>query len=81
LVVHLNEADFPEPHDFIPERFMGDREYPGSFGHSAFGWGRRICPGMHLGSASVSINIARMLWAFDVKPAKTSSGDDIDVDM
>lgn len=80
-LVHLNEADFPDPHDFRPERFMEDRVYPGNFGHSAFGWGRRICPGMHLGSASVAINIARILWAFDVKPALNEAGEEVDVDM
>ncbi len=79
--VHLNEADFPEPHEFKPERFMEGRDYPGTFGHSAFGWGRRICPGMHLGSASVSINIARILWAFNVGPARDEKGRDIEVDM
>jgi hypothetical protein len=80
-LVHLNEADFPEPHVFRPERFTEGREYPGSWGHSAFGWGRRICPGMHLGEASVSINIARMLWGFDIRPVKGKDGRDIDVDM
>lgn len=70
LPVHLNDDDFPEPHSFRPERFLIERNYPGTFGHSAFGWGRRVCPGMHLGSASVSINIARILWGFDVKPVK-----------
>lgn len=79
--VHLNDADFPEPHEFKPERFTEKREYPGTFGHSAFGWGRRICPGMHLGNASVSINIARILWAFNVGPAKGADGKDIEVDM
>ncbi|KAI2608722.1 cytochrome P450 [Hypoxylon fragiforme] len=79
--IHLNEADFPEPHEFRPERFIEDREYPGTFGHSAFGWGRRICPGMHLGSASVELNIARILWAFEVGAAKNSRGEDIDVDI
>jgi len=79
--VHLNEADFPDPHHFKPERFLDQRNYPGAFGHSAFGWGRRICPGMHLGSASVSINIARILWAFNVKPVRDEKGRDIDVDM
>ncbi|RKU43469.1 hypothetical protein DL546_001781 [Coniochaeta pulveracea] len=68
--IHLNDDDFPEPHSFRPERFLIERNYPGTFGHSAFGWGRRVCPGMHLGSASVSINIARILWGFDVKPVK-----------
>ncbi|KDN69081.1 hypothetical protein CSUB01_11693 [Colletotrichum sublineola] len=79
--IHLNEADFPEPHEFRPERFMERREYPGAFGHSAFGWGRRICPGMHLGSASVALNIARILWGFAVSSAKDDKGRDIDVDM
>lgn len=79
--VHLNENDFPDPHTFLPERFLGQREYPGPFGHSAFGWGRRICPGMHLGHASVTINIARILWGFNVGPAKDERGEDIDADM
>lgn len=80
-IVHLNESDFPEPNEFRPERFVEKRDYPGTFGHSAFGWGRRICPGMHLGSASVELNIARILWAFEVGPAKDASGKDIEVDM
>ncbi|KAK7418150.1 hypothetical protein QQX98_004125 [Neonectria punicea] len=79
--IHLNEADFPEPHEFRPERFLEERNYPGTFGHSAFGWGRRICPGMHLGSASVAINIARILWAFEVNPAKGKDGKDIEADI
>ncbi|OIW27073.1 cytochrome P450 [Coniochaeta ligniaria NRRL 30616] len=79
--IHLNEKDFPDPHNFEPERFLTEREYPGTFGHSAFGWGRRICPGMHVGSNSVALNIARILWAFDIKPAKTALGQDIDVDI
>ncbi|AEO67375.1 uncharacterized protein THITE_2116283 [Thermothielavioides terrestris NRRL 8126] len=79
--IHLNEADFPEPHEFRPERFIGERKYPGTLGHSAFGWGRRICPGMHLGSASVAINVARILWAFDVRPALDEKGNKIDVDI
>jgi hypothetical protein len=36
---------------------------------------------MHLGSASVAINIARILWAFDVKPALDKAGKPVDVDM
>ncbi|KAK4208371.1 Fumitremorgin C synthase [Rhypophila decipiens] len=79
--IHLNENDFPDPHTFKPERFTEGREYPGPLGHSAFGWGRRICPGMHLASASVELNIARILWAFDVGAAKDEKGRDIDVDI
>jgi hypothetical protein len=36
---------------------------------------------MHVGLNSVALNIARILWAFDIKPAKTPSGHDIEVDM
>ncbi|KAJ4416338.1 hypothetical protein N0V85_002320 [Neurospora sp. IMI 360204] len=79
--VHLNENNFPDPHKFSPERFLEQREYPGPYGHSAFGWGRRICPGMHLGHASVTLNIARILWGFNVSPAKNERGEDIEVDM
>ncbi|KAI1335844.1 cytochrome P450 [Xylariaceae sp. FL0016] len=79
--LHLNETDFPNPHEFRPERFLGDRKYPGNLGHSAFGWGRRVCPGMYLGSASVLLNIARVLWAFDVEPAKDPGGQNIGIDI
>ncbi|KAK7966338.1 uncharacterized protein PG986_000615 [Apiospora aurea] len=79
--IHLNEKDFPEPHEFKPERFREERDFPGTLGHTAFGWGRRICPGMHLGAASVNLNIARILWAFNVSPAKDEAGQDINVDI
>ena len=36
---------------------------------------------MHLGWASVELNIARILWAFDVAPAKGKDGKDVEVDM
>ncbi|KAI0603032.1 cytochrome P450 [Biscogniauxia sp. FL1348] len=79
--IHLNEDDFPDPHNFLPERFLQAREYPGTHGHSAFGWGRRVCPGQHLAAASVELNVARVLWAFDVGPAQDGEGRDIDVDI
>ncbi|KAF8888833.1 cytochrome P450 [Infundibulicybe gibba] len=39
-----------------------------------FGFGRRICPGMHLALNSLFINIARILWAFDISPETGASG-------
>lgn len=36
---------------------------------------------MHLGAASVSINIARVLWGFNIRPARDKDGKDIEVDM
>ncbi|KAI5926612.1 hypothetical protein F4810DRAFT_707700 [Camillea tinctor] len=79
--IHLNEDDFPDPHTFLPERFLQPRDYPGTLGHSAFGWGRRVCPGQHLATASVELNVARVLWAFDVGAARDGAGKEIDVDI
>jgi hypothetical protein len=58
--IHLNETDFPDPHRFDPNRFLDEKRrasYPGAFGHSSFGFGRRICPGLYLGSNSVQLNV------------------------
>jgi hypothetical protein len=38
--------------------------------HYILGWRRRICPGIHLAEASVLLFTARLLWGFDIGPAK-----------
>ncbi|KAF7336962.1 Cytochrome P450 [Mycena venus] len=78
--IHLNPVDFPEPHRFDPERFMSKRDYPGPWQHSSFGYGRRVCPGQYLASNSIYINIARILWGFNLTKARDENGWEIDVD-
>ncbi|GAA5989469.1 hypothetical protein JCM11641_007313 [Rhodosporidiobolus odoratus] len=65
---------FSEPDEFRPERYLkvedgGEDEgegYPQNPGHSAFGWGRRICPGMHVAERSLWIAVAHVLHHFEL---------------
>lgn len=72
---------FPEPERFHPERFMPSSPFYNSTFSSPFdlpfGFGRRVCPGMLLARNSIFINIARLLWAFDIVPALDDQGNEI----
>ncbi|KZV75726.1 cytochrome P450 [Peniophora sp. CONT] len=63
---------FPDPDAFRPERFMptGDQPLDPRLRDFTlpFGFGRRLCPGMHVASQSLFIVISRLLWAFEVLP-------------
>ncbi|KAL1941273.1 hypothetical protein VTO73DRAFT_7485 [Trametes versicolor] len=63
---------FPEPETFRPERFLGTTNPKLQNFTMQFGFGRRICPGLHIANQSVFIVIARLLWAFNVVPDFTS---------
>lgn len=56
--------------EFIPERFLTPRGGTLNPAHTrngthAFGFGRRICPGMNIAVNTLFINISMLLWAFD----------------
>ncbi|KAL5514879.1 hypothetical protein ACEPAG_2195 [Sanghuangporus baumii] len=68
---------FPEPDKFEPERFINSKDPRLTNFELPFGFGRRICPGLHLARNSVFINIARLLWAFDILPALDKNGKEI----
>ena len=48
--------------------------------HFTFGGGRRICPGLHLAERSVFLNLARLMWGFDITHAKDENADIVPVD-
>jgi len=53
---------FDDPLEFKPERWITNPDVP----ESVFGFGRRICPGRHVGRNSVLLIIARMLWSYHI---------------
>jgi cytochrome P450 len=83
--IHRNEADFPDPDRFNPERFLKDSQYhrpfPNERRYMTFGWGRRVCAGQALAEQGTFISVARLLWAFNIQKALDESGNDIPVDI
>ncbi|KAJ7359848.1 cytochrome P450 [Mycena albidolilacea] len=80
-------ALFDNPEEFIPERYLLSENgtKPGVDGSGLrpsfpFGFGRRICPGMHLAQNSINLNAMNLLWAFDLKPDIDTNGNQIPVD-
>ncbi|KAH7931262.1 cytochrome P450 [Leucogyrophana mollusca] len=59
---------YENPMDFNPARFLpsGDKQPEIDPRTICFGFGRRICPGLHLADASVWISCAMSLAAFDI---------------
>ncbi|ESK94260.1 hypothetical protein Moror_8245 [Moniliophthora roreri MCA 2997] len=62
---------YPEPSSFVPERFLKEdgtlNEDDVAF---AFGFGRRLCPGRHVGNATTWLAIASLLTLFDIRALK-----------
>ncbi|KAJ5986380.1 hypothetical protein N7451_010745 [Penicillium sp. IBT 35674x] len=71
----LDQNVFEDPESFQPERWLATPNYPSS----SFGFGKRICPGQHLGRRSLFIVICRLLWGFDISEAVDSLGNTIKV--
>ncbi|KAF5376907.1 hypothetical protein D9615_007352 [Tricholomella constricta] len=75
--VGRDPAVFPDPEAFTPERWIRQEEGEGEgeggvrlredLKSYPFGFGRRVCPGMHIATASVMLNTALIQWAFTVR--------------
>lgn len=88
--IHYDPKYYPEPDRFLPERWI---KYPHSAAkaaalpdgtardHLTYGGGRRICAGIHLAEKSLFINVARILWGFDVGLARDEKGKGIGLDF
>lgn len=75
-----DEPIYTQPELFRPERFLDDS---GQLNDDdlvvAFGFGRRICPGRHMASATVWLTIATVLSTFNITKAKDVDGNEIPV--
>ncbi|KAE8706194.1 putative Cytochrome P450 [Hibiscus syriacus] len=71
------------PEEFCPERFVGSPiDYQGQhFELIPFGAGRRICPGMRMGVATVELALANLLYKFDWEMPPGMNKEDIDFNV
>jgi cytochrome P450 len=71
-------AYFPDPEQFNPQRWLTKegkiKEELKSF---PFGFGRRVCPGQYMATASVFVNTALIQWAFNIKSDRSAPIDDL----
>ncbi|KAI0278749.1 cytochrome P450 [Russula aff. rugulosa BPL654] len=73
----LHDPDiYPDPDSFKPERFINEdgslRDDPVLT--TAFGFGKRICPGRHLADGTIFIVIASLLSVFNIKKGNNTNG-------
>ncbi|KAJ6024768.1 cytochrome protein [Penicillium herquei] len=71
----MDTDTFGDPSAFRPERWLEDPKLP----ISAFGFGRRACPGRHVAMNSLRIVMCRLLWAYDFEHAY-EDGKQVEID-
>ncbi|KDN35251.1 hypothetical protein RSAG8_11736, partial [Rhizoctonia solani AG-8 WAC10335] len=74
-IMHNPEV-YPDPEKFVPERFIGENPPPFPEIY-AFGFGRRICPGMHVAQQSMWLSISNILANFIITKAQDENGVEI----
>ncbi|KAG9310417.1 cytochrome P450 [Chiua virens] len=65
--ISRDPAAFPDPDKFDPQRWIDKNgklrddmtSYP-------YGFGRRVCPGIHLANRSLQMNLSLLLWSFRI---------------
>ncbi|KAH3998970.1 hypothetical protein HBH70_093180 [Parastagonospora nodorum] len=69
------DPSFGDAQDFVPERWLRDGKVRGDLPLPVFGQGRRICQGKRVATDGTFMNIAHLLWAFDVEAIESEEVD------
>ncbi|MED6207196.1 hypothetical protein PIB30_033589 [Stylosanthes scabra] len=82
FAIHRDPETWNDPEVFYPERFIDRHAHVNFTGQDfeliPFGAGRRICPGISLGSASVELITANLLNSFDWEMPQGMKREEID---
>ncbi|KAF2729756.1 cytochrome P450 [Polyplosphaeria fusca] len=82
--LHNDAKKYPDPENFIPERYANHPHLAPYYSSSAeaenrdhlgYGASRRICPGIHLAERGLFIAIAKLLWAFEFRTKEGGEND------
>ncbi|KAI9572371.1 cytochrome P450 [Boletus coccyginus] len=73
---------FPNPDQFDPSRFLvttkGNATAREVIESTVFGWGRRTCPGRHVGHSALFIFISHILACFDIAKPVDDAGNEFE---
>ncbi|KAJ7152095.1 cytochrome P450 [Mycena filopes] len=75
-----NEAVYPDPYAFKPERFLLDGKPNPAVPdpECAFGFGRRLCPGREMARDSLWVAVVSIMASFDITKALDEHGQEIE---
>ncbi|KAG8736382.1 hypothetical protein FRC10_009385 [Ceratobasidium sp. 414] len=73
VAINRNPDVYKDPEAFNPDRFV-DPNVPAP---PTFGFGRRICPGLHYAQAALFITIASILATFNITLAEDADGNEM----
>lgn len=88
--LHWDDARFPDPFVFRPERYLHHPLRSAVYANSAdvrqrdhftFGAGRRICPGIHLAENGLFLAVANLIWAYEFRPIVGEDGKEVCMDV
>ncbi|KAG0180633.1 hypothetical protein DFQ29_000293 [Apophysomyces sp. BC1021] len=87
--MHMNPDDFANPEVFIPERFIHNTTPMAASANGkiedrdvySFGWGRRLCPGIHLAEAEIFTVYTHVFANCTIEPSLDAQGQQVYPDI